>query len=494
MKNKKNDEVLNEMNLVGTKKLISANKYSIPHLQKMGLSDELLGYEESRISHAKNSVTDVVNYQEKDSYILPSDKKKILGAKLYDDFNLLLKKIIDINNKFVGKEVIAASVVLNGNEELLSIRHDLLELSKEYCNKRISKTNNRDKDQLDTYHRIYNEILPWFDQNVAEIKNTVNALFLDLLLEYIPHYLYEHTFQEYVEIRGRSFFLKHAISSQKKEYMQRQMYLYNFFQSPLKDLLEFTGQLPADIESLGKDELLENAFDLAQDVKWMGSYMISSYKHSDNLISIVPDKFDITWTWNCDNSIGFISFWFENEELRKQLLLNRVLQIHLNHDGIFEDSIRRWVSLQNIYDTNESLLALQINLFILNKIHSYLETIYRKIDHNKILSRYLESANTDDLSVEDEEKIIVAAIETANTEKKKISKIKQSRLFVLLESLGCEVRSGKGSEITIYKYGGKHYTMGHHKRDEYVHPPTIINILKTLNICPRDFILSITGC
>ena len=64
----------------------------------------------------------------------------------------------------------------------LHLRNDMLELSKEYCNQRISKTNNRDKDQIERYHRIYNEILPWFDQNVSERKNTIFSIFLDYCL------------------------------------------------------------------------------------------------------------------------------------------------------------------------------------------------------------------------------------------------------------------------------------------------------------------------
>ena len=261
----------------------------------------------------------------------------------------------------------------------------------------------------------------------------------------------------------------------------------------IQDLLNFSIsiELPSNIELLSKGELLEKNLELTQDIKWWGSYMSSSYKNFDNLISIIQDEFDISWSWNNDNAIGFISFWFDNKELAKQLRQRRTLQVILNYDGIIEDKIRRWVSLQNIYDINNNLLALKVNLFIIDKIHSYLESIYIKMDHNKILNQYIKEINDDALVIK-EEKIIVTTIDTPKINKKNIYKIKQSKLFLLLESLGCEIRGGKGSEITIYKYGGKHYTMGHHKKDEDVYPPTIINILKTLRISIQDFILNIS--
>ncbi len=495
MENQESYDVLNKIELVGSKKLTSKNKELIPHLEKLKLNDNLLQYEKNRISNIDNSFKNIVSYQKIDSCILPIDIKKILGEKLYNNTNILLQKMIDINNKYVGQIVSSALISLNNNKEHLSIRYEMLELGKEYCAKRIIKTNNRDKDEVERYFRIYREILPWLDQNVSERENTIFSSFLDLLLEYIPHFLYEQTFNKYVEIKNRDqLIIKDAISSQKKQLIKEQFYFYNFHQNHLEELLKFTTsiQFPSNIDSLSKDGLLKKVFDLAQDIKWWGTFMCSSYKNFDNLISIIQGELDVSWSWNSDNSIGFISFWFDNKELVKQLKKRRILQVSLNYEGVFEDGVRRWVSLLNIYDTNNNLSGLKINLFIIEKIHSYLDSIYCKIDVNKILNQYLGKINNDDLIVEDKEKIIFTDNNTPKIDKNEIFKIKQSRLFNHLESIGCEIRGGKGSEITIYKFGGKHYTMGHHKRDEYVYSPTIINILKTLNISLEDFALSIS--
>ncbi|PRM98009.1 hypothetical protein CJ667_04180, partial [Aliarcobacter cryaerophilus] len=463
------------------------NKDVISHIKKLGLDDNLLEYEKNKILDIERSIRDVVNYQEINTCIIPIDKSKILGKELYDRLNILLRKMVDINNKYVGQIVTSALINLSENKEYFSIRNEFLELSKEYCSKRISKINNKDKDQVDRYYRIYHEILPWFDQKISIRENTIFYSFIDLFLEYIPYFLYEHTFKQYVEIKDRtSINLIGNIALEKREFIKNQLYLYNFHQNFLKELLSLTNsiQLSSNLESLNKDELLKKVFELAQDIKWWGTFMSSSYKDSDNLIPIIKDEFDISWAWNFDNSIGFISFWFDNNELNKQLKKKRIFQVVLNYDGVFEDKIRRWISTLNINNI-DNLYALKINLFILEKIYSYLENIYNKIDHNKILNQFMNKHNNN-LIIEDEEKNI-ADLDDVKFDKNEIFTIKQSRLLIILKSIGCEIREGKGSEISIYKFGGKHYTMGHHKKDEYIYPPTIINILKTLNISPKDF-------
>ena len=58
----------------------------------------------------------------------------------------------------------------------------------------------------------------------------------------------------------------------------------------------------------------------------------------------------------------------------------------------------------------------------------------------------------------------------------------QRLLTVLSDRLECEVRQGKGSEIVVFRSGGHHFRLGHHKRNSYVPTTVIKNLLKHVGI------------
>lgn len=70
----------------------------------------------------------------------------------------------------------------------------------------------------------------------------------------------------------------------------------------------------------------------------------------------------------------------------------------------------------------------------------------------------------------------------------RLPRLRLSRLLrVLQRDYACEVRSGEGSEITVYRDGERHYTFGRHKRDREVHPVQVRTALRRLGIPARDW-------
>jgi hypothetical protein len=64
----------------------------------------------------------------------------------------------------------------------------------------------------------------------------------------------------------------------------------------------------------------------------------------------------------------------------------------------------------------------------------------------------------------------------------------QRLMAILQDKLHCEVRQGKGSEIVIYREGGHHFRLGHHKRNSYVPVAVIKNLLKHVGIGFREWL------
>jgi hypothetical protein len=58
----------------------------------------------------------------------------------------------------------------------------------------------------------------------------------------------------------------------------------------------------------------------------------------------------------------------------------------------------------------------------------------------------------------------------------------QRLLSLLSDRFGCEVRQGHGSEITVYRRGGRKRTLGRHKKDPLVHSVIVSDLLKGVGI------------
>jgi hypothetical protein len=64
------------------------------------------------------------------------------------------------------------------------------------------------------------------------------------------------------------------------------------------------------------------------------------------------------------------------------------------------------------------------------------------------------------------------------------SHVPREKFFRILESCGCERRSGKGDETTFFRPGGKKYAIG---RPKEIQPTLIKRVLARLNITTDKF-------
>ena len=64
----------------------------------------------------------------------------------------------------------------------------------------------------------------------------------------------------------------------------------------------------------------------------------------------------------------------------------------------------------------------------------------------------------------------------------------QQLLSVLERKLGCEVRPGKGSEITVYRRGGRKFSLGRHHADYVVPLVTIKQLLRNIGVKPHEWL------
>jgi len=63
----------------------------------------------------------------------------------------------------------------------------------------------------------------------------------------------------------------------------------------------------------------------------------------------------------------------------------------------------------------------------------------------------------------------------------------QSLLYMLERRFSCEVATGKGSEVTVFRPGGRKFTLGHHTRNTHVPAHVVRSLLKAVGISVTDW-------
>jgi hypothetical protein len=65
----------------------------------------------------------------------------------------------------------------------------------------------------------------------------------------------------------------------------------------------------------------------------------------------------------------------------------------------------------------------------------------------------------------------------------RVPAVRTVTLLALLERrFGCEVGRGKGSEVTVWRPGGRKFTLGHHRRNTHVPAHVVRALLKAVGI------------
>jgi hypothetical protein len=71
--------------------------------------------------------------------------------------------------------------------------------------------------------------------------------------------------------------------------------------------------------------------------------------------------------------------------------------------------------------------------------------------------------------------------------------LRARRLINFLRGLGCEVQQGKGSEVTVYREGGRKFVLGHHGQNPEVRWPVVKRLLGRVGIRPEEWWAAVYG-
>jgi len=385
----------------------------------------------------------IIQYQNEMDYIIPCDKEKLLGQELYFDLNILLKKILAINNNYIDKNLFKLKVELNLDENIITIKEKLLLIAQSYVHKRMNKANSKDKNPIHKTIRLHRELLPNLSK-IALIENSINSYMLRDMLMYIS--------REFSNLISEE-------SIHKK--------------SDIVKLLNINTDIKDDEVSIIKKEI----YDISLKIKRM---KVILQKYDLENIGIIKNKLYISWNWQYQNhNIGQIVDVSDNQNI----------EVNISYCGLFVDTKNNLVNTEFLYQKLNNIQIYKVNLYILQKIHIFFTTLCTNEDINQYENKIiLDNVNLKDESTNNFDCEIIEKKESISRKLHVTTK----KLKSFIESIGFIEVSRSGSHIKYRNSKLNKTCTFANKKDTFVYKMgSLKKILKDYNQTYKDLELFI---
>jgi len=233
---------------------------------------------------------------------------------------------------------------------------------------------------------------------------------------------------------------------------------------------------------------------MASDIQEMRPFLVKSFKPQKTIIPL-GDGLVVAWRWTVRFGIAnLVVGESEAEVLRYVESQHSAMDILVDHDGLLFESTKPWVTADESPPC-EDMRPLALNCYIVGLFHERLYSFYDRIDFERIRARDCCEAATS--PEEGQEALALSCQDLARKDgvedeecpppfaprRRPIPSVRLQRLLSLLvDRFGCEIRQGHGSEITVYRRGGKKWILGVHKRNAPVPSEVVGNLLKRVGI------------
>ena len=459
---------------------------------------------------AKDLVTenwDVVE-QTVESYYLPRSSFAFLGEKLLSDWADIASDVVEIHNRVVGMQRIQASIILAGDSQIEDIRKRLMAWADRCVAQRLAKVAYKKGGALRHFHSVYYEMVSAIEK-IAFREGTMNECFYSRFDAYFVWKIYDRTLRPLItctfdrEQLAPDFEV--ALEEPNvAEYIGEVVKLYQWqHANVLHETLALVAEsLDEKQRAYSVDQIRDRLSRLVADIQEMRPFLRHNFSPDKVLLEVAPGVV-LSFLWAVGRGMAVIPVAPTKEDLIEDLKANASpIVLNLWYDGQVTNHPMPWIDAEHVALSEP--FALHANLVIVEALHAKLYSFYEKIDIDAILARFKSRAKDQPEAEEptDEEfaaicQVIAEPIDQVEagggTASGVIRAVRVKRLLsILADKLGCEVRQGKGSEIVVFRQGGHHFRLGHHKQNSYVPTPVIKNILKHIGVSFEEWLGAMT--
>ena len=475
---------------------------------------------------------EVIQLQPIESFQLSSDLRGVLQKEQQRELEQIFQEVCEINNEFVGEPTVKTEAYLEISDESSELSQRCSKWFARFVVQRLSKHNHRDGDSLvDRYLRLRAEFERFFIPYFCRPRS-IGYVFFDQPAHHARYEYFSHIFSAYfTTICGQPCFNREAIDREPRLISE----LHGWYSEGartggwhLNRFIPFLERLAESPVLMSKAESRRAATDeanlselasIAKDIKDMRPFLAGS--SPDAFITDIGGQF-VGLRWKLRYGIAHLCVGATRDDIVREtnspkLTVDSLPTTTIRHDGILADVCCPWITTESWSDPDGLLL----NLAVLEFIRDLLFQSYDRIDFVSIRQKAL----TGEITPEDEEQSLAVAAddferrqteiavcdptsgdpqpeeshehdrenpsEATHQDNRPRSMRLQSLLNLLTRHFGCEVSTAKGSEIKVYRAGGRIFTLGRHTLNREVEAVKVSRLLRRLEISISDWIKAV---
>jgi len=442
-------------------------------------------------------------------YALPAHVERIMPADEYATLCRILDEVRALNDECAGLRIGEAELLLGTDSRPRSIRRDLMAFYDRLIPRRLERPNSRDRgDQVRRFERLVGELLPYIDDILGR-QPSIHPKCLNVPQDYAAWRLYRETWRPLVTCTPRAggYDVACRVAPEHRPYCLHLLSLYRWHQeNDLANVLLRVRDRAPPLAADGAGEARLRLRAMAEDLEVMRPLLVRNYRASRSMVTLGPGVC-VAWQWNLGELVGGV---LVAPDERSLLTAEHTMRHHeilsVDREGLLASQDLPWI---RSIDLDPPEAALAANLFIVERLYERVFEMYERVDTAAILARFRAPVGDEEADGESEradEAIAVAAqrgdLEAASIEapaaevtispRRRVHGMRFERFIRVLGAMGCEVRQGKGSEVNIYREGGRIARIGHHLRNPELSPALVRIALDRLDIPVAEFLAMIS--
>ena len=443
---------------------------------------------------------ETVQAQPADLYKAPAYLKKTATPELVAELNGILRALWEINEQHQGQKTMEVEVFYMVTGEYRTLAERARAWCRAYFEQRADPSRLSPQvgnDPFELYLKLIDEYDTIFG-NLARRDGSLNYVFLNLSSFYSRWFLYDRLWKGLLDLQeDGSVLLKYRPAKPKTPaLMAAHIESEGWLRDDLTDFLsEVRSRVdPERMEDLGgegDESLLRLLAGMAADIQEMRPFLLKGFNPQKTVISPGAGLV-VAWTWTVRLGIANLVVGETEAEVVGNLESRKsAMAVSVDHDGLLFGYTKPWVTARDT-PPSAGVRPLALNCYVLGLFHERLYSFYDRIDFERIRARARGVAA--EVPADDDVALALSCQDLAQRDedegpsvltprRRPIRSVRLQRLLSLLSGrFGCEVRQGHGSEITVYRRGGKKWILGCHKRDAHVPSEVVANLLKRVGI------------
>lgn len=448
-----------------------------------------------------------------EAYAPPPYARKVLSAASFARLKELLADVREQNRVVEGIRASVASVLLADDEAAEELSTRFRRWADDYVMARLAKRSPRDGgDQVAKFHRLYCEFVP-FLEDIATREETVNNVFVWEVTEYVAFILLLGTWADALRFDPTNGPLEHrwtvTVPPWDQAYCRQTTEMHGWpAMFDLRGTVQASRKHGVRRSGLEPTEIRSRVRDLAADIREIRPLVIRDHNPDKVFVEFAPGLWG-TWFWGSSQQLGWVPI-HDDERQRVRELHERTFATTLavRHDGLIANQFARWITADEIL--HEQPEALDVNLALVEALHARLMEIFARVDLAAMYDHVRRDAGGAAGGEGPTQAAILAsfsAVESPDTAEPADEEpqppnrrasprlrpptLRMERFLAALERLGCEVRQAKGSEVIVYRPGGKMARIGRHTRNREVPSTLVQRVLHQVGVTLSEWLASL---